>query len=76
MSGRFSLKGRSAGVTGGSRGIGAAIALGLAEAGADVLLTFREKSAGAEAVASKIAALGRRSVAVRMGVTDRASVDA
>ncbi|HEX3756569.1 MAG TPA: SDR family oxidoreductase [Rhizomicrobium sp.] len=73
--GRFSLERRAAVVTGGSRGIGAAIALGLAEAGADVLLTFREKSAEAEAVAGKIAALGQRSLAVRMDVTDRASVE-
>jgi 3-oxoacyl-[acyl-carrier protein] reductase len=72
--GRFALHGRCAVVTGGSRGIGAAIALGLAEAGADVLLTYRERSAEADGIVRQIAALGRRAVAVPMDVTDRASV--
>jgi 3-oxoacyl-[acyl-carrier protein] reductase len=74
MSSRFSLAGRCAVVTGGSRGIGAAIALGLGEAGADVLLTWREKDAEARLVADRIMALGRRALAVPMDVTDRASV--
>ena len=73
--GRFSLTGRNAVVTGGSRGLGAAIALGLAEAGADVLLTYREKSAEADSVVKKITALGRSARAVKMDVTDRASVE-
>ena len=75
MSGRFSLSGRSAVVTGGSRGIGAAIALGLAEAGADVMLTYRQQAAEADAVAARIKALGRRAVTARMDVTDRGSVE-
>ena len=62
-------------MTGGSRGLGAAIALGLAEAGADVLLTYREKSDEAESVAKKIVALGRRAKTVQMDVTDRASIE-
>jgi len=73
---RFSLAGKCAVVTGGSRGIGRAIALGLADAGADVLLTYREKSAEADAVVKAIEAKGRRAKALRMDVTDRASVDA
>jgi 3-oxoacyl-[acyl-carrier protein] reductase len=73
---RFSLTGKSAVVTGGSRGIGRAIALGLADAGADVLLTYREKSAEADAVVKAIEAKGRRAKAERMDVTDRASVNA
>jgi len=71
---RFSLTGRTGFVTGGSRGIGAAIALGLAEAGADVMLTYREKTAEAQAVVARIRALGRKAAAVAMDVTDRASV--
>ncbi|MBS0281664.1 MAG: 3-oxoacyl-ACP reductase FabG [Proteobacteria bacterium] len=73
---RFSLAGKCAVVTGGSRGIGRAIALGLGDAGADVLLTYREKSAEADAVVKAIEAKGRRAKAVRMDVTDRASIDA
>ena len=73
---RFSLTGKNAVVTGGSRGIGRAIALGLAEAGADVVLTFREKRSEAEQVAKQIEELGRRALALQMDVTARASVAA
>src|ERR1700729_2676158 len=73
---RFSLAGKNAVVTGGSRGIGRAIALGLAEAGADVALTYREKRAEADAVVREIEALGRHAMALQMDVTDRASVAA
>ncbi len=73
---RFSLAGRHAVVTGGSRGIGRAIALGLAQAGADVALTYREKRAEADAVVHEIEGLGRRAMALQMDVTDRASVSA
>jgi len=72
---RFSLAGRTAVVTGGSRGIGRAIAVGLAEAGADVVLTYRERAKEADQVAREIAAIGRRAFAVEMDVTDRASVE-
>jgi NAD(P)-dependent dehydrogenase (short-subunit alcohol dehydrogenase family) len=72
---RFSLTGKGAVVTGGSRGIGKAIALGLAEAGADVLLTYREKHLEAAAVVHQIEALGRRALAVQLDVTSRASVE-
>ncbi|MES2293054.1 MAG: SDR family oxidoreductase [Pseudomonadota bacterium] len=73
---RFSLNGKCAAVTGGSRGIGRAIALGLAEAGADVLITYREKKAEADAVVKAIEAKSRRAKAVQMDVIDRASVEA
>jgi 3-oxoacyl-[acyl-carrier protein] reductase len=73
---RFSLAGKNAVVTGASRGIGRAIALGLAEAGADVAFTYRERATEAEGVAHEIAALGRRAFPLRMDVTDRASVEA
>ena len=73
---RFSLTGKNAIVTGGSRGIGRAIAIALAEAGADVVLTYRDKHDEAESVVGEIAKLGRRAMAIRMDVTDRACVDA
>ncbi len=71
----FSLAGKCAVVTGGSRGLGAAIAVGLAEAGADVLLTYRERADDAKTVARQIEIQGRRALAVAMDVTNRASVE-
>jgi len=73
---RFSLAGKNAVVTGASRGIGRAIALGLAEARADVVVTFREKRGEAEEVAKEIKAMGRRALVLQMDVTDRSSVAA
>jgi 3-oxoacyl-[acyl-carrier protein] reductase len=58
------LSGKIALVTGGSRGIGAATALMLAEAGADVAFTYRSRRADAETVGAGIAAQGRRWVAI------------
>ena len=75
MNSRFSLLGKCAVVTGGSRGIGAAIALGLAEAGADVMLTYRDRHAEAHDIAKAIEAKGRRALAVQMDVTHRLSVE-
>jgi len=73
---RFSLAGKNAVVTGGSRGIGRAIAIGLAEAGANVVLTFRENRGEAEKAVKEIEGLGRRALALQMDVTERASVAA
>ena len=73
---RFSLSGKIAVVTGGSRGIGRAIALGLAEAGADVVLTFKSNRAEADKVAANIEKHGRRALALQMDVADRASIEA
>lgn len=70
----FSLQGRSAVVTGGSRGIGRAIALRLAGAGANVALTYRERADEAAHVVRDIETTGRRAVALQMDVTDRGSV--
>ncbi len=71
---RFSLSGKNAIVSGASRGIGRAIALGLAEAGADVVLTFRENRFEAKNVVEQIEAMGRRALALQMDVTDRTSI--
>lgn len=73
---RFSLAGKAAFVTGASRGIGRAIALAMAEAGADVALTYRERADAARDTAGEISSMGRRSRALQMDVTDRASIEA
>jgi NAD(P)-dependent dehydrogenase (short-subunit alcohol dehydrogenase family) len=70
---KLDLKGKSAVVIGGTSGIGRAIALGLAEAGADVAATSRRLDQ-VEATASEIEALGRRSLRTPSDVTDRASL--
>ncbi|MDI6103733.1 3-oxoacyl-ACP reductase family protein [Actinoplanes sp. NEAU-A12] len=61
-------------VTGGSRGIGAAIALRLAEQGADVVLTYQENKDRAETVAEQIRRQGRRAEAVRVDSGDPAAL--
>jgi 3-oxoacyl-[acyl-carrier protein] reductase len=73
---RFSLSGKTAFVTGGSRGIGRAIAIGLAEAGADVAISYRSRHDEADTVLAEIERLGRRTIAFQMDVTDRSSVEA
>ena len=72
---RFDLDGRTALVTGASRGLGRAIALALANAGADVALGVREPSSAADVV-MQIEAMGRRAVAVRMDVLDLGQITA
>jgi 3-oxoacyl-[acyl-carrier protein] reductase len=69
------LAGRVALVTGASRGIGAAIAIALADAGADVAVNYRERVAEAEFVAGAITTLGRRAVAVAADVSRGEAVD-
>jgi 7-alpha-hydroxysteroid dehydrogenase len=66
---RFKLDGQVAVVTGGGRGIGEGLALGLAEAGADVVVAAR-RTAEVEAVAERIRALGRRALAVTCNVME------
>jgi NAD(P)-dependent dehydrogenase (short-subunit alcohol dehydrogenase family) len=70
----FDLSGRRALVTGSSRGIGAALALGLAETGADVAIHFSGRADSAETVAAQVRALGRRSGVVQadLGADDGA----
>ena len=68
------LKGRIALVTGASRGIGRAVALALAEAGADVAVNYRERADDARAVVASLQAAGRRALAVGADVSDSAAV--
>lgn len=66
----FELKGYAAIVTGGARGIGRAIALALADAGADVLITYKGNTAAADAVVAEIGGKGRRAVAIQADAAD------
>lgn len=72
---RFRLTDRVAVVTGASKGIGAAIAIGLAEAGADVVCAARTEGT-LEAVAERIRKLGRRALVVPCDVKDRTQIEA
>jgi len=69
------LTGKSALVTGGSRGIGRAIALRLATQGADVAFSYRGNEAAAKETAAAIEALGRRALPVQADVSDPAAAD-
>ncbi|MFD9892561.1 SDR family oxidoreductase [Amycolatopsis sp. NPDC059027] len=63
-------------VTGGSRGIGAAVCLLAAEQGYDVVVDYSGDAASAEKVAARVRELGRKALAVRADVTDEEDVRA
>ena len=69
-----SLKGRTALVTGGSRGIGAAVCLALAEAGSAVAINCREQIGQAEQLAGEIGKQGGRAIVVAADVSQRDAV--
>ena len=64
------LSGKSALVTGGSRGIGKAICLRLAAQGADIAFSYRGNEAAATATAGEIEALGRKALPLQANATD------
>ena len=68
------LENRVALVTGGSRGIGAGIAVALARAGADVAVNYRQRADATNAVCAEITALGRKALAVQADVSVAAEV--
>jgi NAD(P)-dependent dehydrogenase (short-subunit alcohol dehydrogenase family) len=71
----FDLIGRTAFVTGASRGIGRVIAVGLAEAGADVALAARSEQ-GLQETAAEVTALGRKAFVLPLDVTRQDDVNA
>jgi len=70
----FSLEGKVGVITGGTSGIGRALSLGLAEAGADVVATARRQQQVDE-TAAEIEALGRQTLRLASDVCDRSSLD-
>jgi 3-oxoacyl-[acyl-carrier protein] reductase len=70
------LKGRVAVVTGGSRGIGRAIAVALGHAGAKVVINYTANEAAANEAAAAVSAAGGAAVTKRFDVADAAAVDA
>ena len=73
----FSLAGKKAIVVGGRRNMGKGFALGLAEAGADVIVTDVNTEDGAlQSVADEIADMGRRSLAIKTDISKKSEVDA
>ena len=71
---KLDLSGKTAVVIGGTSGIGRAIALGMADAGADVVCTSR-RAEQVETTAAEIEAKGRKTIRVTSDVSDRASLD-
>jgi 3-oxoacyl-[acyl-carrier protein] reductase len=69
------LTGRSAVVTGGSRGIGRAIVLRLAQQGADVTFSYKGNATAAAETAEAVGALGRQAIAHQGDVTDPAAAE-
>jgi 3-oxoacyl-[acyl-carrier protein] reductase len=70
------LTGRAMLVTGASSGIGRAIALAAARAGADVAITYRRNDNGARDVERELCAIGRRAAVIKLDLADRQSIAA
>ena len=75
MSSSASLDGQTALVTGGGRGIGRAIAIALAEAGAEVVVNYANSASAADAVVEQITAAGGSAYALKANVSIEAEVD-
>ena len=68
------LDGKTAFVTGASRGIGASVARQMAQAGADIAINYRSKAARAQGVADEVIALGRRALLLQGDITSAADI--
>jgi NAD(P)-dependent dehydrogenase (short-subunit alcohol dehydrogenase family) len=71
----MSLAGKTALVTGASKGVGKGIALDLARSGCDVAVNYYSDEAGAEATAAEIRTLGRKAIVIKANVGSSAEVD-
>jgi len=69
------LQGQPALVTGANSGIGKAVALGLAKAGADVIINYVADPAAADDIAHQIEAMGRRAIAIKADVSNETEVE-
>src|SRR5882757_9771621 len=74
MSNLFNLSGKTALVTGCNKGIGKSMALGLAEAGANIIGVSASLAVGGSAVEKEVLALGRNFAAYQADLTDRSSL--
>ena len=70
-----SLQKKIALVTGGSRGLGKDMAISIAKKGTDVVLTYRTNQADAEQTVKSIEALGQKSVALQLDMSDFSALD-
>jgi NAD(P)-dependent dehydrogenase (short-subunit alcohol dehydrogenase family) len=71
----FKLDGRVALITGGNRGLGFAMALALAEAGANVVVTSRQQERASESAATLAGATGQRTMGLMVDVTDAEQIE-
>jgi 3-oxoacyl-[acyl-carrier protein] reductase len=69
------LAGKIAVVTGSSRGVGRAVAMGFATAGADVVINYTSNEKAANEVIERVTALGRKAIAVKADVASKEQVD-
>ena len=70
----ISLAGKTALVTGASRGIGRAIAIAMAEAGANIIFTYNHSAKDAEVTAAAIAAHGQKALAKKVDISDETAI--
>jgi glucose 1-dehydrogenase len=71
----MSLAGKTALVTGASRGIGRGVVIGLAQAGADVAINYHSHPEEAESAADEVRRAGRRAITIRADVSDHEAVE-